>query len=346
MGDRLKAILLFLPAAFLLLQCASSATGAAGAAGASGDGGSGSSGALSPGAGAASQAPAGSAAEGPEDREERPSIDVSSPVVVLDALVQAYPDRVTDLAIRNGDWSVLIDGRAFHWAGGRMLSAEELDRSDSYSPYSFRPYPEDVQPVPDLSPEDVARLKARINQREAGLDGRSPAFLIAMWGMATFADAEVQVRPQRFLGRNIRVNPRISGFLEAVEADILAAAETDPETAAWLETLGPIGAYVWRDIAGSANRSLHSFGIAVDIQPRSYGGKQAYWRWAADYYDAWWSVPLEDRYRPPAAVIEAFERHGFTWGGKWFLYDQIHFEYRPELHVLAARTASDRRGDR
>jgi hypothetical protein len=34
---------------------------------------------------------------------------------------------------------------------------------------------------------------------------------------------------------------------------------------------------------------------------------------------------------PPKAVIEAFERGGFLWGGKWFLFDNMHFEYRPEL---------------
>ncbi|MCK5249849.1 MAG: M15 family metallopeptidase, partial [Spirochaetaceae bacterium] len=36
----------------------------------------------------------------------------------------------------------------------------------------------------------------------------------------------------------------------------------------------------------------------------------------------------------PEAVVEAFEKNGFIWGGKWFLFDQIHFEYRPELIIL------------
>ncbi|HNY22827.1 MAG TPA: M15 family metallopeptidase, partial [Treponemataceae bacterium] len=36
----------------------------------------------------------------------------------------------------------------------------------------------------------------------------------------------------------------------------------------------------------------------------------------------------------PAAVVEAFEREGFVWGGKWLLWDNMHFEYRPELLVL------------
>jgi hypothetical protein len=33
-------------------------------------------------------------------------------------------------------------------------------------------------------------------------------------------------------------------------------------------------------------------------------------------------------------VIKAFEDEGFIWGGKWEQYDNMHFEYRPEMHEL------------
>ncbi|MEJ2663631.1 MAG: M15 family metallopeptidase, partial [Spirochaetia bacterium] len=29
-----------------------------------------------------------------------------------------------------------------------------------------------------------------------------------------------------------------------------------------------------------------------------------------------------------------FEKYGFIWGGKWYHYDTMHFEYRPELLVI------------
>ena len=32
--------------------------------------------------------------------------------------------------------------------------------------------------------------------------------------------------------------------------------------------------------------------------------------------------------------IEIFEKNGFIWGGKWDLWDNMHFEYRPELILL------------
>jgi hypothetical protein len=33
----------------------------------------------------------------------------------------------------------------------------------------------------------------------------------------------------------------------------------------------------------------------------------------------------------PREIVDIFERHGFIWGGRWYHYDTMHFEYRPEL---------------
>ena len=52
-------------------------------------------------------------------------------------------------------------------------------------------------------------------------------------------------------------------------------------------------------------------------------------------------VPLENRWKPPEMVIKAFEQEGFIWGGKWPLYDNMHFEYRPELHEFNRLVAGD-----
>jgi hypothetical protein len=37
----------------------------------------------------------------------------------------------------------------------------------------------------------------------------------------------------------------------------------------------------------------------------------------------------------PFEIVLIFERHGFIWGGKWYHYDTMHFEYRPELAPAA-----------
>jgi hypothetical protein len=35
--------------------------------------------------------------------------------------------------------------------------------------------------------------------------------------------------------------------------------------------------------------------------------------------------------RHPQPVVDAFEGEGFYWGGKWLFFDNMQFEYRPEL---------------
>jgi peptidoglycan LD-endopeptidase CwlK len=84
------------------------------------------------------------------------------------------------------------------------------------------------------------------------------------------------------------------------------------------------GTFNWRPIAGSDQLSAHSFGIAIDIDP-AYSN---YWRWAGSGR-AGASIPYRNQI--PHRIVEIFERHGFIWGGKWYHYDTMHFEYRPEL---------------
>jgi len=42
-------------------------------------------------------------------------------------------------------------------------------------------------------------------------------------------------------------------------------------------------------------------------------------------------LDLSYKNKIPQGIIDIFEKHGFIWGGKWYHYDTMHFEYRPEL---------------
>jgi hypothetical protein len=78
------------------------------------------------------------------------------------------------------------------------------------------------------------------------------------------------------------------------------------------------GTYNYRKIAGTDRLSTHSYGIAIDIN--------------TDYSDYWrWDKSMKYKNRIPYEVAEVFEKHGFIWGAKWYHYDTMHFEYRPEL---------------
>ena len=35
--------------------------------------------------------------------------------------------------------------------------------------------------------------------------------------------------------------------------------------------------------------------------------------------------------RFPQVLVDTFESQGFIWGGRWYHFDTMHFEYRPEL---------------
>jgi hypothetical protein len=80
----------------------------------------------------------------------------------------------------------------------------------------------------------------------------------------------------------------------------------------------PGGTVNWRTIMSTDRLSPHSYGIAIDINPEH----SDYWEWSK-------SKPWTNRI--PWEVVEVFEKRNFVWGGKWFHYDTMHFEYRPEL---------------
>ncbi|HEX7673872.1 MAG TPA: M15 family metallopeptidase [Bdellovibrio sp.] len=106
--------------------------------------------------------------------------------------------------------------------------------------------------------------------------------------------------------------------LSLVVKDLVLLLKDHPEYRKYLKSpLG--GTYNWRHISQEQNLSMHSFGIAIDIN-LNY----------ADYW-LWDGGPGAYRNRIPLDIVTTFEKHGFVWGGKWYHFDTMHFEYRPEL---------------
>jgi len=81
--------------------------------------------------------------------------------------------------------------------------------------------------------------------------------------------------------------------------------------------------YYYRFIRDTNRLSMHSFGIAIDISP----SKAEYWKNEASSETA----KISYKNSVPLSVVEIFEKYGFIWGGRWYHYDTMHFEYRPEL---------------
>lgn len=97
-----------------------------------------------------------------------------------------------------------------------------------------------------------------------------------------------------------------------------------PELKAYLQNASTFN---WRLVNGTSRLSAHSFGTAIDLNPK-YSN---YWQWDCRCTSE--GIDLKYKNRIPQKIVDIFEKHGFIWGGKWYHYDTMHFEYRPELLI-------------
>ena len=107
-------------------------------------------------------------------------------------------------------------------------------------------------------------------------------------------------------GHDVSVNEKIVGSLDAVQSDVNAAKTG--------YNFNDIQTYNYRGKTGGGGLSLHSWGIAIDINPSQnpfQSGK----------YDA-------AQTDIPVTIIDIFRKHGFQWGGDWpGQRDPMHFEW-------------------
>ncbi|MGA2639297.1 MAG: M15 family metallopeptidase [Spirochaetia bacterium] len=254
----------------------------------------------------------------------------------IKALAEAYSDRISSAASRDGDWALQLDREWFFWSHGRLLPQAERGDWEKYAGYRFYRYSlGELPPLPNLDAESAARLKKTLETSRAHPPRRSEVFLERLFMARSRAETLKRIVRVDFLGFSVQVHERIAGALHDVAVDCEALRSSDPQTADFLAGLAEIDGFNYRDVAGTFSRSYHSYGLAVDLIPKSYAGKAPYWRWVMDGDDRWWATPYERRWSVPQPVVAAFERHGFVWGGKWLFFDTMHFEYRPEILLLA-----------
>ena len=241
------------------------------------------------------------------------------------AIHAAHPRRIERVEFRNGDWALLLDNIWFYYANGRMLPAEFLYRTYRYRHIAMYYYPHELPILAERSPEEISGIT---NFTTVRAQPRPPYFFDTLYNARNREESYRQQTNVRFLGHPVQVHHAITPALALVQQRILETSETDASVRAWIDNIDRMYGWVWRNIGGTQSRSFHSYGIAIDIMPRFTGGREIYWRWAGPN---WLTIPYERRYHPPDPVIQAFESFGFIWGGKWPVFDTIHFEYRPEL---------------
>ena len=227
------------------------------------------------------------------------------PAAAIGVLIQAYPDEITgkarnQITMRSGTTLTVDLNRSPKNFEERLDQADLVDQLSIFYPRGC--------PVrtPTLN-DDPGRL-------------RYGPFFSAMYG-STAATVGKNLTAVSWFGQQVRVS-KMNGVdvaLKDVAADLASLVEQRPELRKYLTPSA--GTFNFRTIAGTKRLSMHAYGIAIDLNT-VYSD---YWRWVST------GSPPKYRNRIPCEIGQVFEQHGFIWGAKWYHYDSMHFEYRPEL---------------
>jgi hypothetical protein len=225
----------------------------------------------------------------------------------LDRLVAVYPDALAGHdaeALRWRDDTVMpiSDGAKDKTFAEMLRHASIADQLRiAYSRGSLQEPPAvDADPGRFRNAAFFAKMYGDCKKGEVSPHLVSIAWLPKTWGKAISVTSVNHVDAQ----------------LRAVSAEIDALPDKIKRAAY------PIaGTYNCRAVADTGQPSPHGYGIAIDLNITF----SDYWYWRPH------SGRIPYRNRVPQEIVAIFEKHGFIWGGKWYHYDTMHFEYRPEL---------------
>ncbi|TSJ44129.1 M15 family metallopeptidase [Mucilaginibacter corticis] len=229
--------------------------------------------------------------------------------VVAQKLIRSYPDFITGYA---NNHILFKDGTKLLWDdGGHDKSFAQLLNSPDLKDMFVQSYPAGKLADPPAQSYDPGRIR---NER----------FFEKMYGAT-----EKEVRRNltditwcpKLVGQKITVT-KINGVDKKL-MQISKELDEHPELKKYTINIG--GTFSWRKINGTNRHSMHSFGMTIDINT-TYSD---YWQWTCKCTAE--NTAIKYKNRIPQVIIDIFEKHGFIWGGKWYHYDTMHFEYRPEL---------------
>ena len=245
-----------------------------------------------------------SAAEEVMENEE--TVEASQMPAQSLALLEAYPECLKEIkdnfvVMVTGDKLVYDDGKQKDFMG-------RLDDSDIEDMFY------DVYSLPDPKPAC---------QFDPGRS-RSEALFKARYGSSA-EEVRKKLGDVEWFGERVKFMS-VNGAADSLRA-VARELTGYPELRPYLKSSGT---FYWRPVRGAKRMSAHSYGIAFDIGV----DKSDYWLWKSGSNDE--NKPVEYANRIPREIVEIFQKHGFIWGGAWYHYDTMHFEFRPELLKYAA----------
>jgi hypothetical protein len=240
------------------------------------------------------------------------AVSADSTSEALDRLVAAYPAALER-----------HDGERIFWRDGTIMPAsdgvegksfEQMLKNASILDQFALPYTMGRPSKPPPLNVDPGRF-------------RNEVFFQKLYGDCRKGDVErnsvtITWLPKTW-GKAVRV-AKAQGVAERLKE---VSAEIDMLPAAVSNAAYPIaGVIACRPVADTGKMSMHGYAAAIDLNLKF----SDYWLWQKK------ADPIPYRNRMPQEIVDIFERHGFIWGGKWYHYDTMHFEYRPELMGLRA----------
>lgn len=241
-----------------------------------------------------------------------------SMATITQRLKSAYPNHIADIS--NG--SVIFKD-------GSRLQLDDGKRDKSLYEWLSAPDIEDMFRF-DYRPSSV------IDPPPANYDpgrARNAEFFNKIYGNCSKDDVAKHLVDITWLPKKSASRIKITSQNGVAEKLRAVSAELDELPSRFDVFLLPTaGTYVCRSIAGTHSPSTHGYGIAIDIAIANAD----YWRWSKQNRTLL-SPRLAEaaarhyRNRIPIEIVQIFEKHSFIWGGRWYHYDTMHFEYRPEL---------------
>ena len=268
----------------------------------------------------------------------------------LKVFKKAYPDvRFTSSYDKTEkDWLIKVSVKGenasariakeahLYWCGSRFLPKEKLSEKERYRPMLYKLAAEIPNPE-TFTAEQIEHIKVFTSAENRANGAIDPPFLFdLLYDSADRASTESHIKKVTFFGDwTVNVHEKIEEPLLRASEKIMALERT-AEIDEFFKTLNRTDGFSWRTVRDTQSRSFHSRGLAIDILPRGYYQKVIYWGWQKQLDpEGWWKTPLSKRWMPPQEIIDIFYEEGFIWGGWWIVWDNMHFEYHPELVIYS-----------
>ena len=233
--------------------------------------------------------------------ENNDAVSIDTIPVYAQRVIDAYPDF--DIKYKSG-YLVFANGTKIECDDGKEKNfVEKLDDCD-------------IEDMFSMEYDTISALPSYLN--DCGR-GRNEELFKGMYG---FSEMEVRKNliPVEWFGQKILFT-KVNGAAEQLKK---VASELQ-KMVQYRKYLTNASSFYWRKVRGANRQSAHSYGIAIDINT-SYSN---FWLWSNPKCSEIDKIKYVNRI--PIEIVKAFEKYGFIWGGRWYHYDTMHFEYRPEF---------------